>query len=82
MIENKTGPYDKTERGYVHSSYRRLFWVCGNVERRSLRSLGQSQQFLAVDMIVKVKGRVDADVRFVQIIADRIMPLKVNYSQA
>ena len=42
----------------------------------------QSQQFLAVDMIVKVKGRVDADEKGVQIIADRIMPLKVNYSQA
>ena len=33
-------------------------------------------------MIVKVKGRVDADEKGVQIIADRIMPLKVNYSQA
>ena len=42
----------------------------------------QSQQFLAVDMIVKVKGRVDADEKGVQIIADRITPLKVNYSQA
>ena len=33
-------------------------------------------------MIVKVKGRVDADEKGVQIIADRISPLKVNYGQA
>lgn len=43
---------------------------------------GQSQQFLAVDMAVKVRGRVDADEKGVQIIADRIMPLKVNYANA
>ena len=42
----------------------------------------QCQQFLAVDMVVKVRGRIDADEKGVQIIADRIMPLKVNYSQA
>lgn len=43
---------------------------------------GQSQQFLAVDMAVKVRGRVDADEKGVQIIADRIVPLKVNYANA
>lgn len=43
---------------------------------------GQSQQFLAVDMAVKVRGRVDADEKGVQIIADRIVPLKVNYADA
>lgn len=42
----------------------------------------QSQQFLAVDMAVKVRGRVDADEKGVQIIADRIVPLKVNYANA
>ena len=42
----------------------------------------QSQQFLAVDMVVKVRGRVDADEKGVQIIADRIAPLKVNYNNA
>lgn len=43
---------------------------------------GQSQQFLAVDMAVKVRGRVDADEKGVQIIADCIVPLKVNYANA
>ncbi len=43
---------------------------------------GQSQQLLAVDMAVKVRGRVDADEKGVQIIADRIVPLKVNYANA
>lgn len=43
---------------------------------------GQSQQFLAVDMAVKVRGRVDADEKGGQIIADRIVPLKVNYANA
>lgn len=43
---------------------------------------GQSQQFLAVDMAVKVRGRVDADEKGVQIIAERIVPLKVNYANA
>lgn len=42
----------------------------------------QSQQFLAVDMVVKVRGRVDADEKGVQIIADRIAPLKINYNNA
>ena len=42
----------------------------------------QSEQFLAVDMVVKVRGRVDADEKGVQIIADRIAPLKVNYNNA
>lgn len=39
----------------------------------------QSQPFLAVDMVVKVQGRIDADEKGVQIIAERISPLKVNY---
>lgn len=43
---------------------------------------GQSQQLLAVDMAVKVRGRVDADEKGVQIIAERIVPLKVNYANA
>ncbi|WP_251422707.1 DNA polymerase III subunit alpha [Veillonella agrestimuris] len=42
----------------------------------------QSQPFLAVDMVVKVQGRIDADEKGVQIIADRISPLKVNYNTA
>lgn len=42
----------------------------------------QSQPFLAVDMVVKVQGRIDADEKGVQIIADRISPLKVNYNMA
>ena len=33
-------------------------------------------------MVVKVRGRVDADEKGVQIIADRIAPLKVNYNNA
>lgn len=40
----------------------------------------KAQQYMAVDMIVKVKGRIDADEKGVQIIADSVGPLKVNYA--
>lgn len=39
----------------------------------------KAQPYIAVDMIVKIKGRVDADEKGVQIIAESVMPLKVNY---
>lgn len=37
---------------------------------------------LAVDMAVRISGRIDADEKGVQIIADTIKPLKVNYDTA
>ena len=41
----------------------------------------RAQQCVAVDMAVKVQGRIDADEKGVQIIAERISPLKVQYDQ-
>ena len=45
------------------------------------KAYASSQGFIAPDMAVKVKGRVDADEKGLQIIADRVAPLKVNYEQ-
>lgn len=45
------------------------------------KAYASSQGFIAPDMAVKVKGRVDADEKGLQIIADRVAPLKVNYDQ-
>lgn len=42
----------------------------------------QYQAMLAVDMAVRISGRIDADEKGVQIIADTIKPLKVNYDTA
>ncbi|WP_251442555.1 DNA polymerase III subunit alpha [Veillonella intestinalis] len=42
----------------------------------------QSQAYLAVDMAVRITGRIDADEKGVQIIADSVKPLKVNYEKA
>lgn len=42
----------------------------------------RSQAYLAVDMAVRVSGRIDADEKGVQIIADQIGPLKRAYDQA
>lgn len=42
----------------------------------------QSQAYLAVDMAVRITGRIDADEKGVQIIADSVKPLKVNYEGA
>ena len=42
----------------------------------------RSQAWLAVDMAVRVTGRIDADEKGVQIIADQIGPLKRAYDQA
>ncbi|MCF0156745.1 MAG: DNA polymerase III subunit alpha, partial [Veillonella sp.] len=40
-----------------------------------------SQGYIATDMAVKIKGRIDADEKGLQIIADRVDPLKVRYDQ-
>ena len=45
------------------------------------KAYASSQGFIAPDMAVKVKGRIDADEKGLQIIADRVAPLKVNYEQ-
>lgn len=45
------------------------------------KAYASSQQLMAMDMIVKVKGRVDADEKGLQIIADTVLPLKVRYDQ-
>lgn len=80
LIENKT---DRMTRRNEVMSILRIEDYSGAANVVAFpKVFSQSQQFLAVDMIVKVKGRVDADEKGVQIIADRIMPLKVNYSQA
>lgn len=42
----------------------------------------QYQSMLAVDMAVRISGRIDADEKGVQIIADTIKPLKINYDTA
>ncbi|SUP44823.1 DNA polymerase III subunit alpha [Veillonella criceti] len=42
----------------------------------------QSQAYLAVDMAVRITGHIDADEKGVQIIADSVKPLKVNYEGA
>ncbi len=41
----------------------------------------EAQHYLAVDLAVKIKGRVDADEKGVQLIAEAISPLKRRYDQ-
>lgn len=40
------------------------------------------QPYVAVDMAVKIKGRIDSDERGIQIIAEAVKPLKVRYDNA
>lgn len=42
----------------------------------------QSQTYLAVDMAVKVHGRLDADEKGIQLIADSVKPLRVRMENA
>lgn len=42
----------------------------------------KAMNFIAVDMAIQVKGKVDADERGVQIIADSVQPLRQEYSTA
>lgn len=42
----------------------------------------RDQYCMAVDMAVRVEGRIDADEKGVQIIAESVAPLKIDYSRA